>query len=322
MAYPAEGNSSLRALIVLFAVCMPLAWGQAGVPQGAAAPAQSERPTEAPKFAIGPGDVLSVQIFDTPELSTDSARVGQDGQVSVPVLGPVPVAGLNVEQAARKIESELQARGIMISPQVTVVVVEYTSQGATLLGEVRTPGVYPTFGGRHLLDLLAMAGGMAPSAGKIVTIAHRSDPTHPVTIHLVVNAEQLGQQENPVIEPGDTIMVGRAGIVYILGAVTRPGGYLVDNNEHISLMEALTLAGGWAQTAALSKARLIRKVPEGHKEMMLDLKHVLNGQQADVYVENGDILFIPVSFGKTLGYRGMEAAIAAAQTAVVYTNGG
>jgi polysaccharide export outer membrane protein len=83
-------------------------------------------------------------------------------------------------------------------------------------------------------------------------------------------------------------------------------------------MQAITLAGGWSQTAGLSKARLIRKVPEGHKELMLNLKNVLQGHQSDISVENGDILYVPVSLGKTLAYRGMEAAIAAAQTSVVY----
>jgi polysaccharide export outer membrane protein len=222
------------------------------------------------------------------------------------------------------IEAALRARGIMLQPHVTVGIAENATQSAALLGEVRTPGVYPTFGGRRLLDLIAMAGGLSPTAGKIVTIAHRDDPTRPLMVRLIPNAEDLGAQRNPVIQPGDTVMVGRAGVIYILGDVKKPGGFLIDNGEHISLMQALTLAGGWNNEAALSKARLIRKEPLGHKEMMLDLKHVLKGEQADIRVENGDILYIPASLGKTLAYRGLEAVITAAQTAVVYgsANGG
>lgn len=279
---------------------------------------QDQPTNEAPKIEIGPGDVLNVQVFDTPELSTDAARVSQSGQVTLPVLGLVSVMGLNTDEAARRIESELRSRGIMLEPHVTVSVVEYATQGATVLGEVRAPGVYPTFGGRRLLDVIALAGGVAPTAGKIVTVAHRDDPTHPETVTLVPNAKALGAQQNPMILPGDTVMVGRAGIVYVLGAVNKPGGFLIDNNEHISLMQALTLAGGWDKAASLSKTRLIRRVPGGHEELSLDLKHVLNGKQADVSVENGDILYLPTSLGKTLAYRGMEAIIAAAQTAVVY----
>lgn len=312
-------SNCARSLVLL--CCFTLV-GFAASAQSSPPPAPeqaAQQPAEAPNLAIGPGDVLDVQVFDTPELSSDTVRVSQTGQVSLPVLGTVEVAGLNTNQAARRIESELRTRNIMFEPHVTVSVVEYATQGVTLLGEIKTPGVYPTFGDRRLLDMIALSGGLTPTAGKLVTIAHRSDPGHPDLIMLVPNAAHLGSQINPIILPGDTVVVGRAGIVYILGAVIRPGGYLVDNNEHVSLMQALTLAGGWDKAAALSKARLIRKVPEGHKELDLDLKRVLNGRQADIRVENGDILYLPVSLGKTVAYRGMEAIIAAAQTAAVYT---
>jgi polysaccharide biosynthesis/export protein len=313
MELPMTRNKIGRSLIFFcaFILCCAATWGQANAPQAAES-------LQAPKIVIGPGDVLNIQVFDTPELSIEAARVSQGGQVTLPVLGIVDLAGLNAIEAAQRIESELRTRGIMVDPHVTVSIVEYSTQGATLLGEVRSPGVYPTFGGHRLLDMIAMAGGLAPSAGKIVTIAHRGDPEHPQTIMLVPNAQALGEQANPVLLPGDTVMVGKAGIVYLLGAVNRPGGYLIDNNEHVSLMQALTLAGGWDKAAALSKSRLIRKVPEGHKELILDLKRVLDGRQADVSVADGDILFVPMSLGKTIGYEGMQAAVSAAQTAVVY----
>lgn len=293
----------------------------AGLPALAQANQAQQRETVAEVNAIiGPGAVLDVEVFDTPELSLATAHVANDGTVTLPVLGAVTVEGLTVNQAAQKIESALRERGIMLQPHVTVTILENATQSATLLGEVRTPGVYSTVGGRRLLDLLALAGGLTPGAGKIVTIAHRDDPTHPLTIRLVPSAEDLGSQRNPVIEPGDTVMVGRAGVIYILGDVRKPGGFLIDNGEHISLLQALTLAGGWNKEAALSKAKLIRKEPQGHEEMKLDLKHVLQGEQADIRVENGDILYVPSSLGKTLAYRGMEAVIAAAQTAVVYSS--
>lgn len=293
----------------------------AGMPAlGQTGPVQPRETVAEANAAIGPGDVLDVEVFDTPELSSATAHVANDGSVTLPVLGAVAVEGLNVNQVARKIESALRTRGIMLQPHVTVTILENPTQSAALLGEVKTPGVYSTIGGRRLLDLIALAGGLAPGAGKIVTIAHRDDPSHPLTIHLVPNAEDLGSQRNPVIQAGDTVMVGRAGVVYILGDVKKPGGFLIDNGEHISLMQALTLAGGWNKEAALSKAKLIRREPQGHAELSLDLKHVLKGEQADVKVENGDILYVPSSLGKTLAYRGMEAIIASAQTAVVYTS--
>lgn len=311
-------RNSLAGILIFICVCaLPVAAirGQVNTVENSA---QKPFPLEAPRLAIGPGDVLDVEVFDTPELSMPSARVSQTGQVVLPVLGAVEVAGLNAEQAAQRIEAQMRERGIMLDPQVTVSVVEFITQGATMLGEVKSPGVYPTFGGRRLLDMIALAGGVMPTAGKTVSIVHRSDPTHAVIIDLVPNALALGAQENPLILPGDTVMVSKASIVYILGAVNRPGGYLINNNERLSLMQALTMAGGWDKAAALSKARLIRKVPEGHKELMLDLKHVLNGRQADVALKDGDILFLPESLGKTFAYRGVDVVVAAAQNAAIY----
>ena len=308
-------KSKFAWALVLLCVCLP-AWPSAN---GQTNPSQRETVAEANSI-IGAEDVLDVEVFDTPELSSATAHVTEAGDVNLPVLGAIGVAGLSPSEAARKIESELKSRGIMLQPHVTVSIVESARRGATLLGEVKSPGVYSVTGGRRLLDLIAMAGGLGPNAGKLVTIAHRDDPHHPAMIRLVPRAAQLASQQNPVIYPGDTIMVGRAGVVYILGDVKRPGGFLVDNDEHISLMQALTLAGGWNKEAALSKAVLIRKIPQGHKELDLDLKHVLKGKQADVKVEDGDILYVPTSLGKTLAYRGMEAVIAAAQTAAVYTS--
>lgn len=310
-----------RRAIALFALLGTLALVSSALCQTAAQPLPP--PLNAPKISIGAGDVLSVQVFDTPELSADSVRVSQSGQINLPVLGLVRVQGLNPIQAAVRIESKLRSHGLMLEPHVTVSVIEFASQVATVLGAVGSPGVYSVYGNRRLLDVIAMAGGLAPAAGKTVIIAHRDDPHHPEVIHLVQNAQSLGSQKNPVILPDDTIEVGRAGIIYILGAVNKPGGYLIDNNEKISLMQALTLAGGWQKEAALSKARLIRKVPQGHEQMIIDLMHVIKGRQADVSIQDGDILFVPGSIGKTLAYQGMSAAVMAAQETVVfgYING-
>jgi polysaccharide export outer membrane protein len=273
--------------------------------------------TQAPKIAIGPGDQLSIDVFDTPELSS-SVRVSQTGEVNLNVLGNIHVAGLTPNQAARKIESELKSRRLLLDPHVTVSIGEYASQGATLTGEVHAPGVYPTLGSRKLLEMIALAGGVTMTAGRTATIIHYDDPQHPHDIVLVPNNNALGAQENPVILPGDTVVIGKAGIIYILGDVGKAGGYLVDNNERLSIIQALTLAGGWTRTSAQSKVILIRQVLEGREEIKLDLKHVVHGQEADIKVSNGDILFIPSSMGKIIAYQGIPAAINGAQQAIIY----
>lgn len=266
---------------------------------------------------IGAGDLLDVQVFDTPDMSART-RVSQNGDINLPVYGFLHVAGLNTDQAAASIETALRDKGLILEPHVTVSISEYASQGATLSGEIRTPGIYPTLGSRTLMDMIALAGGLQATAGKSVSIIHRDDPQHPVTVAIQPNTASMSAQENPVIRPGDTVFVGKAGIVYIIGDVTRPGGFLVDNNERLSLIQALALAGGATRTAATGSSRLIRKVPQGREEIALDLKRILNSKDPDFKLNDGDILVVPSSNIKTFGYRGIEAAIAVTTGLVIY----
>jgi len=289
---------------------------QATVPQDAGAETNGRR-SHPPAIDIGPGDLLDVVVFDTPELSSH-VRVTQDGFANLPVIGRVDLSGLNADEAARKLEDELRSRNLMLEPHVTVFIVEYASQGATVSGEIRQPGIYPTLGKRRLLDMLAIAGGVSPTAGKVATIIHRDDPTHPQMIALQASPAHLAEQENPEIRPGDTIVVAKAGVVYIVGDVGKPGGFLVDNNERLSTAQAISLAGGPNKTAALSQTRLIRKVNGGREEYMLDLAKLLKGQQADLKLNDGDIIWVPSSNFKTFGYRGIEAAIAITTGLVIY----
>ena len=305
-------------IVVLFAfliITLQLSFAQQST--GDISPDQ-QRPS-APNIAIGPGDLLNIVVFDTPELTT-SARVNQDGEVNLPVLGMMRLAGLNTIDAARKIEEDLRSRHLIIDPHVTVFIAEYASQGATVMGEVRSPGVYPTLGTRKLLDMLSVAGGLQSTAGKSVSIVHRDDPQHPIIVALQSGSSTMYAQENPIILPGDTIVVAKAGIIYVIGDVLKPGGFLIDNNTPISVMQSLSLAGGWDKTAALSKTKLIRKTTEGREEVDLDLKHLAYGSQADVSVKDGDILFVPSSLGKTLTYRGIEAAISITSGVLIYTH--
>jgi len=303
------------AAFIAFSLSATLGFSQ----QPAPGISPDQQRNSAPNIAIGAGDLLSIVVFDTPELTT-SVRVSQDGEVNLPVLGMMRLAGMNTIEAARRIEDELRSRHLILDPHVTVFIAEYASQGATVMGEVRSPGVYPTLGTRKMLDMISIAGGMQTTAGKTVTIVHRDDPQHPVNIALQSGPATMYAQENPVILPGDTVIVAKAGVVYVIGDVLKPGGFLIDNNSPISVMQSITLAGGWDKTAALSKTKLIRKTSEGREEVDLDLKHVTYGSQADINVKDGDILFVPSSIGKTMTYRGIEAAITITGGLLIYTH--
>jgi len=307
----------LAAALLLCACATP---SRAGAQETGSPPAEQTPATttvQSPAIDIGPGDLLDVVVFDTPELSSH-VRVTQDGFANLPVLGRIDFNGVNADQAARKLEDEFRKRNLLLEPHVTVFIVEYASQGATVSGEVRQPGIYPTLGKRRLMDMLAIAGGISPTAGKTVSVIHREDAAHPENITLQGSPSHLASQENPQIEPGDTIVVAKAGVVYIVGDVGKPGGFLVDNNERLSTAQAIALAGGANRTAALSKTRLIRKVEGGRQEYMIDLAKLLKGEQADLKLDDGDIIWVPSSQLKTFGYRGIEAAIAITTGLVIY----
>jgi polysaccharide export outer membrane protein len=297
-------NSKRKCALLAALLLLPLGFRLSA--QTPSAPTARGEGAGAPAIFIGPGDMISVAVFETPEL-TASLRVSQTGDINLPVLGRVYVAGLTAQGAALRIQDALRDRGMLIDPHVTVSTTEFASQGATVLGEVHSPGVYPTLGSRRLLDMLALAGGVSSTSGRLVTIIHRGDPDHPEHVALQPTPAAMREQKNPVIQPGDTVDVAKAGVVYIMGDVLRPGGILVDNNERLSVIEALSLAGGLDKTAAMSKTKLIRRLPAGREEVDLDLKRILYGKQADVLISDGDILYVPTSTGKTLLYRGTEA---------------
>src|SRR6202140_4263490 len=118
---------------------------------------------------IGAGDLVEMSVFDTPELS-GKLRVSNTGDISLPLVGSLHVAGLKADDVQTLIRRKFIEGGFLKDPQVTVFVVEYATQGVSVLGEVKTPGIYPAFGSHHLLDYISVAGGLTPSAGTTITI--------------------------------------------------------------------------------------------------------------------------------------------------------
>ena len=270
----------------------------------------------APALRISAGDLLDVAVFDTPELSAKT-RVDHDGNITLPVGGELQVKGLTAEEAAAAIQRRLLEQDIVKNPHVSVFILEYATQGVTVLGEVKTPGVYPVLGARSLFDFISAAGGTTATASNTAAIMRRGQPDKQEVVHLS-NDPAKAPAANVPIEPGDTILVLRAGIVYVVGDVGKPGGFLIDNNERLTVLQALALAQGTNRTAALNDSKLIRKSASGREEIPLPLKKILQNKSADLRLDDGDIVFIPASTGKTIGWRGIESAISVATGAAIY----
>jgi polysaccharide export outer membrane protein len=258
---------------------------------------------------LGPGDLLEVGVYNVPELST-KARVGNSGDVYLPLIDYVHVGDLTVEEAQALIEKRLGDGGFVRNAHVTLFLDESASQGVTILGEVFKPGIYPAIGDRRLYDLISAAGGFTPSAGRKVSIIRQRSQAGPITVNLPRNlAEDL--QDNIEILPGDTITVPRAPIIYVVGDVGRPAGLLVDNGN-LTVLQALALTGGTNKTAKMSGVCIIRKGPAGMTETKVPLKKMLAAKAPDINLQGDDILFVPLSGARVAAARGFEAAVSAA----------
>ncbi|MFZ0319169.1 MAG: polysaccharide biosynthesis/export family protein [Candidatus Sulfotelmatobacter sp.] len=262
-----------------------------------------------PSLRLGPGDLIEVAVYNVPELAT-KARIGNNGDVYLPLIDYVHVGGLTTEEAQTLIEKRLEDGGFVRGAHVTIFMDESASQGVTILGEVVKPGIYPVLGDRKLYDLISAAGGFSAVAGRKVSIIRQHDPASPITVNLPRNlADDL--QDNVDIVPGDTISVPRAPIIYVVGDVGRPAGLLVDNGS-LTVLQALALAGGPNHTAKLGAVRIIRKGPVGMTETRVPLKKMLEAKAPDMNLQADDILFVPLSGVRMAAQEAMQTGISAA----------
>ena len=284
------------------------------------APAGSQEQNTTPQanssaLAIGPGDEVELTVYGAPDLS-GRTRVGADGNIFMPLIGDVQIAGLSSSEAAAVIETRLQRDNIVNDPQVSVYVKEYTSSGISVSGEVAKPGFYSAVGPHRLFDILQAAGGTNDRAANKVVISHRDqDPKDATTLYISKDPAEMAAS-NVVLQPGDTVVVPRAGIVYVLGEVNRPGGYVLNANGGITILQIVAVAGGPTHVASAGKTRLLRRTENGFEEQQIDVKKLLRGKAKDVAVRDQDILFIPNSSFKTAV--NSASLVATATTVAIY----
>jgi polysaccharide biosynthesis/export protein len=261
---------------------------------------------------LGPGDALDIQVFGLPEL-TQEARVNDAGNLEMPLIGAVAVSNLTVEEARKAIEKKLRDGGFVNEPFVTVIPKDLPSQLVTVLGEVNRPGQYPV--SDSLGELIADASGVTVRAGHTLQIVHHGDPDHPVKIHFDFDLP-AAKDAKTTVEAGDTVVVNKADMVYVVGEVARAAGIVIDNDT-ITVLQALSTAGGASATASLNKARILRRNGTKVEELKVPLKPIMTAKADDITMQPNDILFIPGSFSKSLYHGGISSIVAAAGLAAV-----
>lgn len=290
-------------------------------------------------YRIGFDDVLDVSVFEAQELNRE-VRVSSAGEISLPLLESVHAAGLTPRELELVLE-ELLRRTYMKDPHVSVFVREMQSHPVSVLGAVRKPGVFQVRGSKTLLEILSLAEGLADDAGETVIIMRgaglqhnprmassakenasdenvaASDPPEnkfPTDNIVQVNLKDLldssDVHQNPIVNPGDIVKVRRAGIVYVVGEVQKPGGFVMKSNEKMSVLQVIALSGGLTRTASKAEARIIRTNEQtGEREQTrIDLSKILAGKTPDPMLEARDIVFVPNSAAKTTLSRGVEVA--------------
>lgn len=267
---------------------------------------------------IGPGDELHVQVLDTPEME-QHPRVTDAGAVPIEGAGDVRVAGLTPAGAAIAIQNALIAAHYMRHPVVMVTIEQYATQAVSVLGEVKAAGAYPIATPRSILDVLALAGGLTPVADRNLVIERHGDPGNLVHYFYSNRANQAIDQQI-LVNPGDVVLVSKAGVVFVLGDVNHPGGYAMANNEStITMLEALALAGGATKTAKQGQARLIRKEPAGsYSDRTISIGDLQTGKIPDIPMQANDVLYVPFSFGRNLAVLGAGSIAGSAASAAIY----
>jgi polysaccharide export outer membrane protein len=259
--------------------------------------------------------LLHVQVFDTPELD-QHGRVTDAGNLPLLLGGNVKIATLTPADAARSIERALKDGNYLLRPRVTVTVEEYATQKVSVLGEVKTPGAYAIATPRSVLDVLTLAGGLTETADRKVLIErHGSKERVP---YFVSNKADAALDSAIEVNPGDTLLVPKAGIVYVLGDVGRPGGYTMTNNDgKVSVLELMARAGGTNHSAVPSEAKIIRKTTQGYTEIALPLSALQKGHKADLMLEPDDIVYVPFSYVRNIAMNAGGIA-ASASAALIY----
>jgi polysaccharide export outer membrane protein len=297
-----------------------------------AVPTASAAAANTTSYVLGREDQITVRVFAADDIPDKPVRIENDGTVTLPMIGRAHAAGLTVEQFQANLVTAYKK--YFKNPQVTVQVNDFRSQPVSVAGNVTTPSVVQLRGNRTLLEVIGQAGGLRADAGDSVLITRNlsegpipvagafTDPSGKYSVaHIDIRAVMSGKdpQGNILIKPHDVITVPRARMVYVLGNVTRPGGYVMTENETISLTQAIALAGGWNKTAALTGARVLRADGRPEREQIpANVKKIMENKAPDLQLRPDDILYIPNSLSKVVSESGIEEAITVGTGVLVY----
>lgn len=279
------------------------------------APAQALN-TLRPDYELGPNDQIYVTAPNVAELNGRPYRIDSEGFIDFGTLaGRVHAAGLTVRALETVVTTQL--RDFVRDPQVSITVTAFRTEPVVFYGAFRAPGYYALQGGRTLSEMLAVAGGLQPTASRRIKITRRiengpiplpnavEDPTGKVST-IEISLDSLTQNINPaediVLKAYDLISSETAQPVYVHGEVTRPIAIQLGEQQSISVTQALTQAGGFTQAASRGKVRVLRPILGTSRlaEMVVDLDRIYQGKDNDVPLLPNDELYVPRAVARAI----------------------
>lgn len=278
------------------------------------------------RYVLGPDDQLTIWGIDLEEISGRPVQIDAKGEIKVPLIGRVPAAGLTIPELEQELAKRLSV--YIQEPQVVVGLSEYRSQPVSVLGAVNNPGSHQLKGRKTIAEVLALAGGVKPEAGTWIKLTRREDQgsiPHPsasndpsghfsyATLNLASITDAKSQTDNIMVRPHDIVTVLRANLVYVIGEVNKAGGFVLNERETVSVLQALSMAGGVTPAAGAAHAKILRSQNSTATriEIPVHIGKIMSGRQPDVPLTSEDILVVPGSKMKKAANRTVEAAIQA-----------
>jgi polysaccharide biosynthesis/export protein len=238
-------------------------------------------------YLLGEGDILNINVYDHPDLKT-TVRISGNGQITVPLIGQMDAANVSVNDLSEKIEA-LLADGYIVNPQVSIFVESFRSRKATILGEVNSPGLYELAGYTSLLELISTAGGLTADAAS-AAIVHRKSSADEKERKIDINLRRLMEggagADNIQIIDGDNVFIPKKEVFFVTGEVKKPDSY--NYEDGLTVIQALTMAGGLSDKAAPGRIRVIRTI-DGSEMLLKNVK-------MDQPILPSDVIVVPESY--------------------------
>ncbi len=289
----------------------------------------AQSPASQRGYILGPQDSINVQVVDLVEFDPKvlgAIRIDGQGNIRLPLAGRIQAAGLTVEQLEKEVATRLSK--VMKDPEVTVSIADFRNHPVSVLGAVKNPGVYQVTGRKTLFEVLSLAGGLNPDASnriKVTRVASEGQLPLPNAAKdasgefyiAELNVRDVMEAKNPDVNidvrQNDVITVPKAELIYVVGAVKRSGGFPLNEKEHLSILQAVSLAEGLDKVAGSKHARILRESTPGAEriEISVNVERILDGRDEDVSLRANDILFIPTNVAKSVTLRALEAAVQA-----------